>query len=97
MLGRIGHDILPLDVQMAATAQFSKALALSGANILGYNASINQTIVAALIGVGVTQHENRLNRTIARNIIINWTLSPALGLGVSMILTVLAHAASAAR
>lgn len=97
MLSRIGHDILPLDVQMAATAQFSKALALSGANALGYNASINQTIVAGLIGVGVAQHENNLNRKVARNIIINWTLSPALGLGVSALVTVILHTILTAR
>lgn len=94
MLGRIGHDILPLDVQMAATAQFSKALALSGANALGYNASINQTIVAGLIGVGAAQRQRKINRRVARNIALNWTLSPILGLGCSALLTVILTAAS---
>lgn len=87
MLGRIGHDILPLDVQMAATAQFSKAVALSGANALGYNASINQTIVGGLIGVGAAQRHSKVNRRVARNIALNWTLSPVLGLGCSAALT----------
>lgn len=83
MLRRIGHDILPLTVQMGATAQLSKAIALSLANTLGYNASINQTITAGLVGVGLAQQENRLNKKVARTIVLNWVLSPILGLGVA--------------
>lgn len=92
MLDRIGHDILPLDVQQAATAQFSKAVALSGANALGYNASINQTIIGGLIGVGTAQKENKLNRTVARNIALNWILSPVLGLAAAAAVSLILRA-----
>jgi PiT family inorganic phosphate transporter len=87
MLARIAHDILPLDVPLAATAQFAKALALSGANALGYNASINQTIVGGLVGAGASVARSRINRRVVRNIALNWTLSPLLGLASSALAT----------
>jgi phosphate/sulfate permease len=87
MLARIGRDILPLDVPLAAAAQLSKALALSVANALGYNASINQTIVGGLIGAGAATARSKLNRAVARNIVLNWTLSPFLALTCSALMT----------
>lgn len=93
MLARIGHDILPLDVSLAAAAQLSKALALSAANALGYNASINQTIVGGLIGAGASVARSKINRRVARNIALNWTLSPILALAVSVVVTAILKAA----
>lgn len=86
MLARIGREILPLDVSLAASAQLSKALALSVANALGYNASINQTIVGGLIGAGASVARNQIDRGVARNIALNWTLSPVLALASSALI-----------
>jgi PiT family inorganic phosphate transporter len=91
LLERIGRDILPLDVPLAATAQLSKAATLSALNALGYNASINQTIVGGLTGVGTAVARPKLNRNVLRNITLTWFWSPLLGLGCSALMTVMLH------
>lgn len=93
LLGRIGHDILPLDVPLAATAQFSKAMTLSAINAFGYNASINQTIVGGLIGVGSAVARNKLNRGVVRNIVLTWVWSPVLGLGSAALVSLILNTA----
>lgn len=92
LLGRIGHDILPLDVPLAATAQLSKAMTLSAINAFGYNASINQTIVGGLTGVGGAVARNKLNRGVVRNIVLTWVWSPVLGLGSAALVGLILHA-----
>jgi PiT family inorganic phosphate transporter len=88
LLQRIGRDILKLDVPLAATAQVAQALTMTIINTLGHNASINQTIVGGLSGSGFAVDRRRLNMRVIRNILVNWTLSPALGLAVSALITV---------
>lgn len=88
LLGRIGNDILKLDVPLAASAQLAQAIALTIINGVGYNASINQTIVGGLTGSGLAADRNKLNWKVIRNIVLNWTWSPVLGLGCSAIVTV---------
>ncbi len=93
LLGRIGHDILPLDVPLAGTAQLSKAISLSVINAFGYNASINQTIVGGLVGVGSAVARDKLDRKVLRNIVLNWTLSPLLGLSSAALASLTLHIA----
>lgn len=89
LLGRIGHDILSLDVPLAATAQLSKAMTLSAINAFGYNASINQTIVGGLTGFGIAVARNKLNRGVVRNIVLTWVWSPVLGLGSAALVSLI--------
>lgn len=93
LLRRVGKDILDLDVPLAASAQLSQAITLSAENALGYNASINQTIVGGLTGTGVAAAPDKLNRKVLRAIVKNWALSPVLGLGAAALVTVALHAA----
>lgn len=83
LLERIGRDILRLDLPLAVTAQFSQALSLTAANLIGYNASINQTIVGGLAGAGVAVAPDNLDRSMVRKIVLNWAWSPAMGLPVA--------------
>ena len=92
LLERIGHEILPLDVPLAATAQFAKAAAISTLNAFGYNASINQSVVGGLAGVGLATDRSKLNRGALRNIALNWILSPLLGTVSAAVLDLLLHA-----
>ncbi len=92
LITRIGHDILRLDVPLAATSQLAQALSLTIINAVGYNASINQTIVGGLTGSGLAVARDRLNWTLLRNIVLNWTWSPVLGLGCSALVTVILRA-----
>lgn len=88
LLKRIGKDILKLDVPLAATAQFSQAISLTIINVIGYNSSINQTIVGGLTGTGLAVDRNKLNWKVIRNILINWILSPTLGLTSAALVTI---------
>lgn len=89
LLKRIGHDILKLDVPLAATAQLSQAMSLTIINAMGYNASINQTIVGGLTGSGLSVGRNKLDWRVVRNIVMNWTWSPVLGLACSALMTII--------
>ena len=89
LLERIGRDILKLNVPLAAIAQLSQAFSITIINSAGYNASINQTIVGGLTGTGVGMDRTKVNWKVLRNILLNWILSPALGLSGAALLTVL--------
>jgi len=89
---RIGRGILPLDVPLAASAQLSQAFAMTIINRVGFNASINQTIVGGLTGVGTAVAPEKLNRRAIRNIALNWTWSPILGLSSAALASVVFHA-----
>ncbi len=92
LLMRIGHDILKLDVPLAATAQLAQAISQTVINAVGYNASINQTIIGGMTGSGLSVGRNRLNWQVIRNIILNWGLSPVLGLACSAIVALIFQA-----
>ena len=79
LLERIGRDILKLDVPLAATAQFSQAAVVTVLNVVGYNASINQTIVGGLAGAGLAAAPDKLDRSMLRKIVLNWVWSPLMG------------------
>lgn len=93
LLKRIGHDIVRLDVPLAATAQLSQAAAISAANALGHNASINQTIVGGLAGAGSAVRRAHLDRRVLRNIVLGWILSPLFGVAGAAAMSALLHVA----
>lgn len=92
LIKRIGHDILRLDVPIAATSQLAQAVSITIINIIGYNASINQSIVGGLTGSGLAVARDKLNWVLLRNIVLNWTWSPVLGLTCSAVVTVILRA-----
>ncbi|MGI8576713.1 MAG: hypothetical protein ACR2KG_02090 [Nocardioidaceae bacterium] len=65
---------------MAASSQLAQAITLSALNGVGYNASINQTIVGGLVGAGSAVKENKMNRKNVINIVVTWFWSPILGI-----------------
>jgi PiT family inorganic phosphate transporter len=91
---RIGHDVVRLDVPLAATAQLAQGISLSVLNALGHNASINQTIVGGLAGAGTGLDRQLVNWPVIRNIVVTWLLSPALALASTALIAVLLHAAA---
>jgi len=63
-------------------AQSTKIAILLILNSLGLNASMNQTLIGALAGLGA-------RGKIIRNILMGWALSPVLGLALSMLVYLL--------
>jgi phosphate/sulfate permease len=92
LLQRIGRDIVRLDVPLAATAQASQAISITAINILGHNASINQTIVSGLTGAGLAAAPERVDWSVLRRIVLNWVLSPILGVLSAALTDVVLHA-----
>jgi len=92
LLERISRDILKFDVPLAATSQLAQAISLTVINGVGYNASINQSIVGGLTGSSLAIDRNKLNWKVILNNVLNWTTSPVLGLACSAVITVILHA-----
>jgi|GEM_PF-1711252 PiT family inorganic phosphate transporter len=73
---RVGEDLVQLDLRKAAAAQLTKSVVISALNIFGVNASMNQTIVAALASMGA-------RKKVLKSIILGWVYSPVIGFAVS--------------
>jgi inorganic phosphate transporter, PiT family len=78
----VGHELLELDYRKAATAQLTKSVIISGLNALGLNASMNQTIVAALASLGA-------RKRVVRQIATAWVVSPLVGFVAAYLLSLL--------
>ncbi len=92
LLERIGRDILKLNVPLAATAQFSQAATITALNIVGYNASINQTIVGGLAGAGLAEAPDKVDWRMLHKIVLNWVWSPLMGTGSAVLACLLLRA-----
>lgn len=79
---RVGEDLVELDAKKAASAQLTKSIVISVLNVLGVNASMNQTIVAALASMGA-------RKKVLRSIVLGWIYSPVIGFAVSFALSYL--------
>ncbi|MDA4134667.1 MAG: anion permease [Thaumarchaeota archaeon] len=79
---RVGEDLVQLDLRKAAAAQLTKSIVISALNIFGVNASMNQTIVAALASMGA-------RKKVLKSIVLGWIYSPVIGFAVSFGLSLL--------
>ena len=59
---------------------------------MGYNASINQTIVGGLTGTGAAAAPEKLNQKVLRGIVLNWVRSPIMGTAAAALVTLVLHA-----
>ncbi len=73
---RVGEDLVEMDARKAAAAQLTKSVVISALNLFGVNASMNQTIVAALASMGA-------RRKVLKSIVMGWVYSPVIGFAVS--------------
>lgn len=73
---------MQLDLRKAAAAQLTKSIVISALNIFGVNASMNQTIVAALASMGA-------RKKVLKSIVLGWIYSPVIGFAVSFGLSLL--------
>jgi len=82
----------PLTILLFATiAQLAQAATISLINGLGYNASINQTIVGALAGAGTAAEGSNVDRRVLHNILLGWLWSPFLGVSAAAAASVVLH------
>jgi len=79
---RVGEELVDMDARKAASAQLTKSIVISALNLFGVNASMNQTIVAALASMGA-------KKDVLRSIAAGWIYSPVIGFAVSFVLSLL--------
>ncbi|MHB8359885.1 MAG: inorganic phosphate transporter, partial [Thermoplasmataceae archaeon] len=75
LIRRIGTEIVKTDTPLAATAQLTQAITILTGNLMGYNASINQTIITSLYGAKRSTKSKAVTPGIFRSIAVNWIVS----------------------
>jgi inorganic phosphate transporter, PiT family len=81
LIRRVGEELVAMDLRKAASAQLSMSFVVSALNLLGLNASMNQSIVAALASLGA-------RRNVLRSILKGWVYSPLVGFLTAFLLSV---------
>jgi len=85
LIRRVGEELITMDYRKAVSSQLSMSLIVSTLNTFGFNASMNQTIVAALAGLGA-------RKNVLSSILKGWVYSPVIGFGTAFVLAVLVTA-----
>ncbi|MEM4970258.1 MAG: inorganic phosphate transporter [Sulfolobales archaeon] len=80
----IGREIGISDIRSFLAAHITKATILTALNTLGLNASMNQTLIGALAGIGV-------EKKVITRIIAGWIYSPMLGFTLSVVFTAIVN------
>ncbi len=88
LLERMAFEIVRLDLQMAAAAQFVQALVVLSA-VLGFGAftSMNQALVGAMAGAGLARGVETVRWSTLRAILEGWVAGPLSGLVLAYLLT----------
>jgi len=82
LIRRIGEDLIAMDYRKAVSSQLTKSIIISALNSVGFNASMNQTIVSALAGLGARKH-------VLRSIVSGWIYSPLIGFATAYFLSLI--------
>ena len=89
----VGKNIITLDRKSAFAVQISSAFGLHLFSMLGIPVSTSQTIVGALLGIGIAHGIKTVSRKRMGTVMVGWVAVPALsGLVSFLIYTALMHA-----
>jgi len=82
LIRRVGEELIAMDYRKAVSSQLTKSIIISALNSVGLNASMNQSIVSALAGLGARKH-------VLRSIVKGWIYSPVIGFATAYILSLM--------
>jgi len=82
----IGTNITHLTPSRAFAAEFSTALIVMVATVLGYPVSTTQTLVGSILGVGMARGVGAINLHVVRTIVTSWAFTLPIGAGLSGII-----------
>jgi phosphate/sulfate permease len=82
LIRRVGEELITMDYRKAVSSQLTKSIVISSLNLIGLNASMNQTIIASLAGLGA-------RKNVLRSIAFGWIYSPLIGFTTAFVLSVL--------
>jgi inorganic phosphate transporter, PiT family len=80
LIRRVGEELIKMDYRKAVAAQLTKSVIVSSLNVFGLNASMNQSIVGALAGLGARRH-------VLNSILKGWIYSPLIGFATAYVLS----------
>ena len=84
LIHRVGSEIVKTDSPLAATSQLTQAITIISGNLIGYNASINQTLVTSLYGAKHSTNSKVITPQIFRSIALNWIVSSLVSAAFSL-------------
>lgn len=82
----IGTKITELTPTRGFSAEFSTASTVVFASALGLPVSTTQTLVGAILGIGLARGFGALNLRVIRNIMLSWLITLPTGAGLSVII-----------
>ena len=82
LIRRVGVELVAMDYRKAVSSQLTKSIIVSSLNLFGLNASMNQSIVASLAGLGARRND-------VRSILLVWVYSPVIGFTTAFVLSTL--------
>ncbi len=83
----VGTSLTHLDPLTALPAQLAAALTVWGFVQTGFPVSLTQALTGSVVGVGLTRGTAAVNLPKMRKILIVWILSPLVGFGLSLLLS----------
>jgi inorganic phosphate transporter, PiT family len=93
LLKRVAFDIVALDRPMAIAAQAVQAVVVITAVGFGYFTSMNQALIAAMVGAGFARGRHTVDAAVVKSVVRGWLIGPvtaivaaiALGSAVSAV------------
>lgn len=79
IMNTIGNEITNLTPSRAFTAEFSTALVVMTSTVFGAPVSTTQTLVGAILGVGMARGVGAINLNVVRTIVISWAFTLPMG------------------
>jgi len=87
LLQRVAFDIVRLDARTAAGSQLAQSAVILLSVSFGYFTSMNQALVGAMIGAGLSRHGAPVVRRTVRSVLIGWAVGPVSGAALGFALT----------
>jgi inorganic phosphate transporter, PiT family len=95
LLTRVAFDIVRLDTSMATAAQAVQGLVVLTAVMFGFFTSMNQALVAAMVGAGRARGDTVIDKGAAKAIAVAWLVGPAVSIATAFCVIRLAMIAGA--
>lgn len=91
VIATVGRGITILTPSRAFAATFAAAIMVTASTTLGLPVSATQTLVGAVLGVGIARGIDALNLTVIRNIFLSWVLTVPISAIVATMFFLLLH------
>jgi len=79
LLRRVAFGIVKLDPRTAAGAQLAQSAVILVSVSFGYFTSMNQALVGAMIGAGLSRRGSLVIRKTVRDVLVGWSVGPVSG------------------